>query len=796
MRRSSSPPSKNNHPPVPVLPARDSVVFPGMIHTLHVAREGSKRAVRAAMAQNGPVFVVSQRDRDVEDPSPAVLFRIGCVCEPLQAVPLPDGSLRVALRPLHRAEAERFQNRAGFLTVYFAGLAEPASATDGGEALMRASVEAFADVLERGRKIPIESIDTVVHQETPGALADAIAHHLPLRPHQKQEILEILEPEPRLEAVFGLLSRERRVLGIQSEIAHKVDSEFAAVQREVFLREQLRAIQAELETFGEGATEFAALRERIEEAQMAPEAASRALQELGRLERQPPQSPESLVIRNYLDVLIALPWSRLSPDRLDVRDAQRVLDEAHYGLEPVKDRILDYLAVRQLNRSLRGPILCFVGPPGVGKTSVGRSIADALGREFVRISLGGVRDEAEIRGHRRTYVGAMPGRILQSLRQCGTRNPVMVLDEIDKMAADSRGDPSSALLEALDPAQNERFSDHFLETPFDLSAVLFIATANLVEDIPFALRDRLEIVRFASYTDEERLQIARRFILPRQIEAHGLADVDFRMEPSAMVSAVRDYTREAGVRELERVIGAICRKSARRVAETGVRRMRITGRSLGRLLGPPRYDRELAVGGVDPGVALALVVTEYGGSSVPIEVALMEDARREPRLQLTGNLGEVMKESAETALTAVESLGLGPRERLAGRIHIHVPDNAVPKEGPSAGLSIAVALASAWTGHPVRPGLAMTGEITLRGRLLAVGGVREKLVAARRAGVRTVLLPEANRNDLREVPRAVLAQLEIVFFELADAAIRYALYETPRATEAVVRVSARVKTGR
>ncbi|HRK21233.1 MAG TPA: endopeptidase La, partial [Fimbriimonadaceae bacterium] len=644
------------HAQVPVLPARDSVVFPGMIHTLHVAREGSRRAVRLALNESRPVFVVSQRDMAVEEPAPSELHRIGTLCEALQAVPLPDGSLRIALRGLRRAEAVRYHRRGGLIQAAVENLAESDGSTLEHEALMRACVEAFTEIVERGKKIPAEALETVVHQETAGALADAIAHHLPLRPAQKQPLLEEIDAATRLQDVFSYLRREQRLLVVQSEISERVDREFANAQREFYLREQLRTIQSELEAMGDAPSEIRALEQRILEAGIPEPAQEKVLHELGRLERTSPHSAEAMVIRTYIDWMVSLPWSKQSPDRLDVKFARKVLDEAHFGLDPVKDRILDFLAVRQLSRSLRGPILCFVGPPGVGKTSVGRSIAEALGREFVRISLGGLRDEAEIRGHRRTYVGAMPGRIIQNLRACGTRNPVVVLDEIDKLASDFRGDPSSALLEALDPAQNERFSDHYLETPFDLSAVLFIATANLAEDIPHALRDRMEVVRFLSYTDEERLAIAERFVLPRQIEAHGLKSNQISVDRTALKALAQDYTREAGIRELERMIGAVCRKAARKIAQGSSTKVRVTKPALEKLIGAAPLPTSMLSLRNEVGTANALVVTYYGGETIPIEVLLLERSSSGATIRLTGNLGEVMRESAEAALSFVRSI--------------------------------------------------------------------------------------------------------------------------------------------
>lgn len=772
-----------------VLPVRDAVVFPGMVHTLHVLREGSRRAVHSAMAAAKPVFVVSQRDMSVEDPLPAELHRVGTLCDILQAVPLPDGSLRVALRGLHRAEVHRFHRRGGVLSASIESPLDESESGDETEALIRISIEAFGELLEKSKTIPAEAIETVAHQESAGTLADAITHHLPLRPAQKQSLLEQFDALKRLETVYEYVTRELRLVGVQQEISEKVDREFAASQREYFLREQLRAIHLELELFGEGVSELSTLRQSIEDAEMPEGSKEKALRELSRLERTTSSSPEGLVIRSYIDWLIAMPWSRLSPDRLDVKFARKVLDEAHYGLQPVKERTLDFLAVRQLSRSLRGPILCFVGPPGVGKTSVGRSIAEALGREFVRISLGGLRDEAEIRGHRRTYVGALPGRILQSLRQCGTRNPVIVLDEIDKMAIDSRGDPSSALLEALDPAQNERFSDHYLEMPFDLSAVLFIATANLVESIPYALRDRMELVRFSSYTEQERLKIAERFIFPRQRSLHGLEPGQLSLGTSALRALATEHTREAGLRELERTIAALCRKAARKVAEGKSRRVQISKASLPGMIGHAKYSPAERSNANEIGAANALVVTEYGGETIPIEVLLLETARERPSLRLTGNLGAVMRESAEAAHSYVRASQelISSEQNLNRDVHIHVPDNAIPKEGPSAGLTIAVALASAISGRPVRGDIALTGEITLRGKVMAVGGIREKLLAAHRAGIHTVLIPRANATDLDDVPKDIRAKLDVKLVETIDEAMQFAL--APRATKAAVRAS-------
>jgi ATP-dependent Lon protease len=778
--------------PLPVLPVRDSVVFPGMVHTLQAVRESSRKAVRGALAESGRVFVVAQREGLVEEPGAADLYSVGTICEVLQSAPLPDGSLRVALRGEARAQAERFSSRAGSLRAKCAQIREEPDAGIEAEALSRSCLDAFTDVLERSRAIPEEALDTVNHQPDAGTLADAIAHHLPLRASLKQELLEQPSHLERLQTVHTHLLREAHVLRAQAEILEKVDREFATLQRELFLKEQLRAVQAELEQHGEGASETRLLREQIEAAQLPHPVREKALAEIQRLERSAGPSPEAMVIRGYLDWLLSLPWRVSTPDSLDLEEARRVLDDAHFGLEPVKERILDFLAVRKLSRSLRGPILCFVGPPGVGKTSIGRSIADALGRSFARISLGGLRDEAELRGHRRTYVGAMPGRILQCLRQCGSRNPVILLDEIDKMAGDYRGDPGSVLLEALDPAQNERFEDHYLELPFDLSGVLFLATANWVDGLPHALRDRMEVVPFPSYTNEERLEIAHRFILPRQRDSHGLQPGQLSFTAGAMRRLAEEYTQEAGVRDLERTIAAVCRKSARRIAEGRAASVRVSDRSLHSWLGAPRTPVLAASPAAEAGVAVGLVVTPYGGATIPIEVLLLPPSRGAASMRLTGNLGAVMRESAETAASFVRSIQarLAPNADVDRDVHIHAPENAIPKEGPSAGLTIVAALASALSGRPLRAGIALSGEISLRGRVMPVGGVRDKLVAAKRAGIREVILPAGNLPDLADVPKSVLRSLKVHLVKHADEALRIALgLDAPRAgVHAVTRI--------
>lgn len=757
---------------VPVLPVRDAVHFPLLVNSLQVVREPSRKALRKALDGDRHVLVLSQRDMGIEDPGANDLYRVGTLSEALQALPLPDTSLRVTLRGLRRAQVLRMIVRGGAFMAEIVDVEDPILIGDvRAETLMRACVEAFSAVVQMHKSIPPEALDTVAHLEDPSALAYTIAHHLPLRPAQKQEILEESDPVHRLEMVFEALKREQEVLELDVRIRSQVEAQLGTAHREYFLREQLRAIQTELQD-REQENEVQDYEKRVAESGMPESAAQRALIEVQRLDRLSPFSPEGAVARNWLDCLIALPWKTLSTDRLNVSDAARKLDDEHYGLDSVKERVLDFLAVRQLTNSIRGPILCFAGPPGVGKTSIGRSIADAMGRKFCRISLGGLRDEAEIRGHRRTYVGAMPGRIIQAIRQAGTRNPIVMLDEIDKLGSDWRGDPTSALLEALDPEQNARFEDHYLDAPFDLSGVMFIATANVAELIPAPLRDRLEVIHFPGYTDEERAQIATRFLIPKESAEHGVAGrIDFSQD--AIHALVSDYTRESGVRDLNRKIATVCRKAARSIVEGEARDLVIDDSHLRTSLGRPKYLRGPLSGPDEIGAATGLMVAEHGGEIVRVEASLMTPQAEKPELRLTGRLGDVMKESAEAALTFVrtseERFGIGRPFRFD--VHIHVPDAGVPKDGPSAGLTIALALISAYTGKPMRRDVAMTGEITLRGNVLPVGGVREKILAAARGGMTAVIIPEANRDDAEDMTPSELGNLKLYFVRTLDEAM-------------------------
>jgi len=761
----------------PVLPVRDTVHFPGVIQTLLIGREISVKALHLALKKDREAVVVGQRDQAVDEPVSDDLYRIGTLSEVLHVLPLPDGTMRVVLRGMARAKVEKYIYRAGSFAADYTILDDlPANRTEL-EALMRECVASFQQAAQLGLQTPPEVLETLLSIDDPSHLSDMIAHHLPGAASQKQALLEEVGIAKRLEAIVTILAKELQVLELQAALRSKVERELGQTQREYYLREQLKAIQFELggeDILSEEGEEY---RVKLEESGMDEEVLEKSLQELRRLERAPSSSPEGMVIRNYLDWLVALPWSKTSVDRIDVRQAAKILDRDHYGLDKVKDRILDFLAVRQLSQSLRGPILCFVGPPGVGKTSLGRSIAESLGRQFHRISLGGVRDEAEIRGHRRTYIGSMPGRLIQGIRQCGTRNPVFMLDEIDKMTQDFRGDPTSALLEALDPEQNSHFSDHYIEAPFDLSGVMFIATANLLENIPSALRDRMEVIRFPSYTEQEKLQIASEYLVGKKLKEHGLKKSQVRLGTPVIQTLIRDYTREAGVRSLEREIATLFRKSARQIAEHGVKTVAIDQAKLREMLGRARFRYGLMGTKSEVGAATGMVYSEYGGDIVTIEVSLADPYGEQPIVRLTGSLGEVMKESALAAMTYVRSHQDVFCENSSFRmdLHVHVPEGAVPKDGPSAGVTILTALVSACTGRPVRKDVAMTGEMTLRGKVLPVGGIREKVLAAHRAGIRTVILPAENQRDLDELPESVRQDIDFVFAETADDVLDTAL---------------------
>ena len=754
---------------LPVLALREFVVFPYMVLPLFVSRERSIAAVEEAMAGDRIVLLVAQRNSETSDPDPDDLYQVGTVAMVMRSMRMPDGRLKVLVQGLRKARIDSVMEHRDSTWVRATSLdVEDEGADDWtveGEALTRA-VRMRVEELLPLKNLPPEVLSITTNVQNPGRLADLVASNLRLRIEEAQEVLEIEDSLERLRKVDTLLKRELQVSVTQADIQTGSPSDRADDlpndHRESFLREQLRAIQNELGEADPRAEEFDEYRMKVEEASLPEETREESMRQLRRLERMHPDGPEAQVVRNYLDWIVELPWDRCSPDQLGLDEARSILDKDHAHLSVVKDRILEFLSVRKLREDSRGPILCFAGPPGVGKTSLGRSIARAMGREFVRVSLGGVRDEAEIRGHRRTYVGAMPGRIIQGMKQAGTSNPVMMLDELDKLGGDFRGDPSAALLEVLDPEQNSDFSDHFLNTPFDLSKVLFIATANMLEPIPAPLRDRMEIIRLSGYTPEEKSEIATNFLIPRQVKEHGMTPDQVSWTRNSITSLASEYTYEAGVRNLERQVAAICRKLARKRAEGDETNAVITTKSLDRLLGPPPFKNDLTAEESAVGLVNGLAWTEAGGEVLSLEANLS----RGRGLLLTGQLGDVMKESAQTALSYVRSIlsEISVDEKEFGRqqVHVHVPAGATPKDGPSAGVAIASAIASLATGIEVRADVAMTGEVTLRGRVLPVGGVREKALAALRSGVTTIVIPESNVGDLREIPKELKKRITFI----------------------------------
>jgi ATP-dependent Lon protease len=771
---------------LPLLPLRELVVFPYMVVPLFVGRARSIAALEDALSSDRLLLLVAQRNPEIEEPGPDDLYRVGTVAMVMRTLRLPDGRVKALVQGLTKARIDSFVDQEPSSW----GRVSPLPADEDqdwcveAEALMR-TVRGRVEELLPLKNLPPEVISVTANVEEPGRLADLVASHLRLRLPDAQEVLEAIEPLARLRKVDAILRRELEVSSVQAQIQSQAKEEMTRGQREHFLREQLRAIQTELGEVDSRIEELDEYRLKIEEACLPEEAHSESLRQLRRLERMHPDGPEAQVVRGYLDWVVELPWSRTSPDQLDLLNARSILDGDHAHLSGIKDRILEFLGVRKLRHDSKGPILCFVGPPGVGKTSLGRSIARAMGREFVRISLGGVRDEAEIRGHRRTYVGALPGRILQGLKQAGTRNPVFMLDEIDKIGSDFRGDPSAALLEVLDPEQNARFSDHFLNVPFDLSEVFFIATANLLDPIPRPLQDRMEVVRLAGYTPEEKFEIARSFLIPRQMRENGLQSSRIRWSSAAVRDIVTGYTHEAGVRNLERQLAAVCRKVARRAAEGEDGNFSVTKRNLTGYLGSPRHASEGLSRSGDVGATHGLAWTEAGGEVLRLEAALT----RGRGLVLTGQLGDVMKESGHAAHTfarwRLRDLGLDDAVFSRQQVHVHIPAGAIPKDGPSAGVAIATAIVSLATGIAVRPDVAMTGEITLRGRVLAVGGVREKALAALREGIRTVILPERNLPDLEEIPQELKRHIRFVPVRHMDEVLEAALASSLPRTQAL-----------
>jgi ATP-dependent Lon protease len=763
---------------LPVLPLRDIVIFPFMIVPLYVSRDRSIKAVDQALADNRMILLVAQKRQDDEDPGPEDVYSVGTVALIMRMLKLPDGRIRVLVQGIGRARIQSFEEGHPHLQARVEPVVEPEVGEKGleVEALMRNVKAALEKSANLGKPISPEVIVIATNMEEPGRLADLTASNLDLKVEGAQEILEAVDPVERLRKVHELTAKELEVLAMQQEISSQAKGEMDRSQREFFLRQQLKAIQSELGEGNELSEEITQLRDKAHKGKMPKPVLEEVERQLKKLERMHPDSAETATLRNWLDWMVTLPWGKSTKDNLDLAEAQKILDEDHYGLEKVKERIIEYLAVRKLKDKMKGPLLCFVGPPGVGKTSLGKSIARALGRKFVRLSLGGVKDEAEIRGHRRTYVGSMPGRIIQGIQQAGSNNPVFMMDEVDKIGADYRGDPSSALLEVLDPEQNNTFRDHYLGVPFDLSNVMFICTANLTDTIQAAFLDRMEVIRLSGYTEEEKVEIAKRHLIPKQLEEHGITAENLVFTDKALRAMINSYTREAGLRNLEREIASIARKVARRVAEGKPELVRITPASLHKFLGAPKILPDEILKKDAVGIALGLAWTATGGDIMFIEATAF---RGKGRLTLTGSLGDVMKESAQAALsyarTRARQFGIKDDFFATHDLHVHVPEGAIPKDGPSAGITIATAMLSVFTNRPVKRSLAMTGEITLRGNVLPIGGLKEKILAARRAGITTVIIPKLNRKELDEIPPHLRRGLEMHLVDEVEEVLRLAL---------------------
>jgi ATP-dependent Lon protease len=767
---------------LPMLPVRDVVIFTDMLLPLFIGREKSVRAVEEAMAQDRFLFLATQKQPALENPKADEIYRVGTVGRILRMLKLPDGRMKALVQGLGRARIVRYVRKTSYYRVKIELLEEePSKPADLEiEALMRNVRESSEKILALRGELT-NDVGTILESiEDPGRLADLVASNLKLKIEESQALLEMVDSQERLKKVNELLSREVDLSSMQAKIQSDVRDEISKSQRDYFLREQVRAIHRELGDLDDKTQEVDEYRKKLKKARMPKPAAEEAQRQLKRLEQMHPEAAESTMIRTYLDWLVEMPWQKATKDVIDIAKAKEILDRDHYGLAPVKDRILEYLSVRKLNPKMKGPILCFVGPPGVGKTSLGQAIARALKRKFVRISLGGIRDEAEIRGHRRTYIGAMPGRILQGLKQCGTNNPVFMMDEIDKLGYDFRGDPSSALLEALDPEQNSEFSDHYLNLPFDLSNVMFILTANLTDTIPSALLDRMEVITLSGYTEDEKQEIAEAYLMPRQLKENGLKPGQLTISGGALRQIITEYTSEAGLRNLERELGTICRKVARKVAEGDKKKFLVTRANLSKLLGIPKFYPEMDQEESQVGLATGLAWTQVGGEVLYVEVSLFGG---KGELIVTGQLGEVMQESARAAMTYARAnlKVFKVRETVLDNldVHTHVPAGAIPKDGPSAGIAMATALISALTRRPVAKDVAMTGEITLRGRVLPIGGLKEKALGGLRAGIRTIVMPEKNRKDLSELPTNVKRKIKFVPVAHMDQVLAVALEEAP-----------------
>jgi ATP-dependent Lon protease len=767
---------------LPLLPLRGMIVFPYMVVPLDVGRDKSISALEEGMINERLIVLAAQRQAKVNEPEAADIYQIGTIVEIKQLLKLPDGTLRVLVEGLNRVRIVEYLQYDPHYKVKLAEMPEIEEKNYETEALMRTTLFQFEQYIKLSKKIPPEVLTSVHNVEDPGRLADIIASHLNLKIEEKQDILEAVSFRKRLEVLCGFLMKEIEILEMERKIHVRVRKQMEKTQKEYYLREQIKAIQKELGEADERAAEIEEFRARLRDLELPREALEKVNKEIDRLAKMPPLSAEAVVVRNYLDWVMTLPWNNFTEDRLDVNMAEAILNEDHYGLEKVKERILEYLAVCQLTKELKGPILCLIGPPGVGKTSLAKSVARALNRKFVRFSLGGVRDEAEIRGHRRTYVGALPGKIVQIMKQAGAKNPVILLDEIDKMSTDFRGDPSSALLEVLDPEQNCAFSDHYLELTFDLSKVMFITTANTYHGIPRPLLDRMEIINISGYTEEEKVEIAKRHLLPKQMKEHGLTDKNLNISDPMLQRIIANYTRESGVRNLERQLAAVCRKSARELVQTSKKTIRMNKNNIEKFLGIPKYRHNNAEEQDQVGVATGLAWTEVGGDILLIEVTLIKG---KGQLILTGKLGEVMRESAQAAFSYIRSrskaLGIDDSIFEQYDIHIHIPEGAIPKDGPSAGITMATAIVSVLTNCPILKDVAMTGEITLRGRVLPIGGLKEKVLAAHRSGIKKVLVPKENEKDLEEIPANIRGDVKLVLVESMDEVWHHSLVKKIKA---------------
>jgi ATP-dependent Lon protease len=768
---------ERRHHTVPLLPLRDIVVFPTMVVPLFIGREKSIAALEHAMGQEKYVLLCTQKDARRDEPKEAEIHRVGTLASILQMLRLPDGTVKVLVEGKFRAKILQFMANPYFFQVEVEELLEAWEPTPELEALRRSVVASFETYTKLNKKVSQEALQTVAGLDEPSRLADTIAGHLAVKSEDKQALLELLDPVRRLEMALTIINQENEVLSIENRIKNRVKKQMEKTQREYYLNEQMRAIQKEMGDKEDLKGEIQELERRLRKKRMSAEAAGKVKHELKKLKLMSPMSAEATVSRNYIDWLLALPWNDKTKDNHDITEAERILEEDHYGLEKPKERILEYLAVQSLVKKMKGPILCLVGPPGVGKTSLAKSVARALGRNFVRLSLGGVRDEAEIRGHRRTYIGALPGKIIQSLRKAKTNNPVFCLDEVDKMSTDFRGDPSAALLEVLDPEQNFAFNDHYLDCDYDLSEVMFITTANNLYSIPLPLQDRMEIIRLPGYTEVEKLQIAEHFLTPKQAQANGLSKDNIQFSENSILTIIRLYTREAGVRNLEREIASVCRKVAREVAEKGKdHKVSVGSQSIGKFLGVPKYRYGRTEEKDEVGLTNGLAWTEFGGELLQTEVVVVPG---KGKLLITGKLGEVMQESAQAALSYVRSkadtLGLPVEFYRTIDIHVHVPEGAIPKDGPSAGITIGTSIISALIKIPVKRDVAMTGEITLRGRVLPIGGLKEKIIAAHRHQIKTVIIPRENEKDIKEIPARILKVVDLIPVDHMDEVLKQAL---------------------